>query len=758
MQKISSKTRQLLWHGTGSDRLRQILKQGLVPVAAKKFEKGWEEDFSGRSSRPYGGIYVSNDLSESSIYGERARRRGKNAVYVGIDYDLRSGGAWLDEDTLFSPVINTLDLWTTSSLTREGSWFFENFLKPSGAYDAMEPGSIDPRFYMDLVEIVVNADYTDKAKEALRALGEEFPELIKKMSRSKFAKQILFTMEDLIRKYILHLLEQHAKSTRSEFEEYIPWELENAEPGSSEEKVLRERLDALGSIPAPMQNTHAKLVKVTKNLGKLTQGIAARSSRSFFNMRLMEPVNYRGKNRIVFVAEVRPDDALVVRYMASKGYVQRFMDEYRREVGPLRKALVKKQTIMRQAAELKRREERMRRLRQAGAVSLKQVLEAEEGVKDLGLSSVSWGGYIFTTGRPVVFYSVLGDFEKKGPIRIGGAAIQISKKGEEDAVEVRFKRPLVLNWGGRSSTNWLRRLFRFMGSKFRGSALSRELYRRFRVDGIVVVKRKRPIGAVDLLPSLEPISQEEVEEEREEPFETPPLQEEDFQTRTSVVASRRRKAVQRLNQVYLRLASGRLFHTTSAENLLKILKTKKILPGGDQYAEHAFVSLSEIPFTGDISHNDVIIVFRPGSSITSQVMPVKYTESWYDQHPEHAAYIAGEGWREMYEPPEWLYEPPEDLDEDELDWWEPDEEDVAAAEREAELDSFLFKSDEKEWISKKEYAPVKFNLDDVAGVLLIKDSLAPRVQKLFNERGYDIPVASLKDGVKALRTAFAGIR
>jgi hypothetical protein len=203
-----------------------------------------------------------------------------------------------------------------------------------------------------------------------------------------------------------------------------------------------------------------------------------------------------------------------------------------------------------------------------------------------------------------------------------------------------------------------------------------------------------------------------------------------------------------------RIAGGQLFHTTSVDNLLSILRSGKLIPQPSGVGDEAFVSFSEVPYTGDISHNDVVMAFRPGSSVHGQVMKVDYTESWYKKYPEHASYIAGSGWYEMYEPPEWLYEPPEDLDEDELDWWEPEDEDVEAAMQEAEMDSFLFKSDEKEWVSKKPFADVKFSPKDLLGVLVVQARNVPHVEETLQKAGYGhVRVRTLADGVKSLMKA-----
>lgn len=175
------------------------------------------------------------------------------------------------------------------------------------------------------------------------------------------------------------------------------------------------------------------------------------------------------------------------------------------------------------------------------------------------------------------------------------------------------------------------------------------------------------------------------------------------------------------------MAVRRLFHTTSLPNLLSILREKQLRAPYD-----GFVSFSEIPFRGDISHNDVVMVFD--RSIARALLKVEYTEAWYDAYPEHAAYIAGEGWREMYQPPPELYEPPEDLDEDEIDFWEPDEEAEEAAYREAELSSFLYKDSEREWVSRD--GDVSFKPDWVERVLVLNKRHVGAVRKALQKEGF----------------------
>lgn len=136
----------------------------------------------------------------------------------------------------------------------------------------------------------------------------------------------------------------------------------------------------------------------------------------------------------------------------------------------------------------------------------------------------------------------------------------------------------------------------------------------------------------------------------------------------------------------------KIYHTTSYHAAEQIQRTGILEP------KNGFISFSAHPIMhGDISANDVILVFD-ALPLLPNLLQVKYTEKWYDKYPEHASYIAGEGWREQLDTTECY-----DFEDD----WE-DDDCVEAMTRDAELESFLFKSDEEEWISKVIDEPIRF--------------------------------------------------
>jgi hypothetical protein len=159
----------------------------------------------------------------------------------------------------------------------------------------------------------------------------------------------------------------------------------------------------------------------------------------------------------------------------------------------------------------------------------------------------------------------------------------------------------------------------------------------------------------------------------------------------------------------------RLYHTTSLGALEAILDERR-LAGGD------FVSLSEIPFVGDIRANDVSLGFA-ADCFAHAVRKVRYTRAWYDENPEDAAYIAGDGWREQFVTPDDCYD-----DEGEVD--EGCEAEAYAA---AEFEAFIDKAREREWLSVESVLP--FALEHIVEVVVHNQRQADAVARIVERFG-----------------------
>lgn len=165
-------------------------------------------------------------------------------------------------------------------------------------------------------------------------------------------------------------------------------------------------------------------------------------------------------------------------------------------------------------------------------------------------------------------------------------------------------------------------------------------------------------------------------------------------------------------------ASRLLYHTTGLYEVEEILKSQ-------HFKADPFVSFGEsCLFGGDINKSDVCLGID-FSGISQQLMKVEYTEEWYSQYPEHGSYIAGEGWQEQ-----WNYEPEDPTDEF------GDDDDYEDQYKTAEMNSFMWKDSEKEWISKRPYQDVTFSPGHVQELITVNSQQAEYFQKLLPQLGY----------------------
>lgn len=153
----------------------------------------------------------------------------------------------------------------------------------------------------------------------------------------------------------------------------------------------------------------------------------------------------------------------------------------------------------------------------------------------------------------------------------------------------------------------------------------------------------------------------------------------------------------------------KLYHTTSLFVASKVFEALEFRPKDRE----SFVSFAgDKPYFGDISSNQVVIELAGSRDLKAQLERVEYTEDWFHEHADQASYIAGEGWREQF-----VYEPPEDGDDDDFDEFE-DEEDQY---HEAEIDAFLAKDAEREWISREAGQPVKIAREEILRILVVAE-------------------------------------
>lgn len=132
----------------------------------------------------------------------------------------------------------------------------------------------------------------------------------------------------------------------------------------------------------------------------------------------------------------------------------------------------------------------------------------------LEMSRAQFDGKKFVTGKPVTFHvAPTADFASM-PYGPAGQVAKVVEEGGESAISAFFRRPLVLERGGkgRSKDNWQYRLFDIFRAK--GKRLSREMFKRWKTDGIIVVHRRKPIAALDLTYALDRKVRDDLQKER----------------------------------------------------------------------------------------------------------------------------------------------------------------------------------------------------------------------------------------------------
>ncbi len=186
--------------------------------------------------------------------------------------------------------------------------------------------------------------------------------------------------------------------------------------------------------------------------------------------------------------------------------------------------------------------------------------------------------------------------------------------------------------------------------------------------------------------------------------------------------------MRRFIQIVENAQTAIIYHTTSNGSAGQIL-AQCALNAGRNREGTPFISLSEKPLIGNVEigdRADVSIGFHP-YAFWGKIEPVVYTEQWYDANREKATYIAGEGWWHQWEPPEDAY------DEEGFE----NEEVYGAAHRDAELDSFLDKSAEHEWVTREPYESLRFRPEDVVVLVIDNQAEVTEWQNILRSEGYE---------------------
>ena len=270
--------RAFYFHGTTADRLRQILKIGLLPAGWKGvrlvYDEAAEASVGGLSKTTFGGVYLTRSMDTAEEYAYKAKEGGDtHEVLVMVTLESRSPGVLLDEDVLVSVVKDVIPLEYTFDLFRDSYKNpFADLLLPLKS-KARGSDMLYVAKYPEAVRTIESMNLSRDAMIIKLKLIAEFPKAERPIRRQE--AKVEAAIIHLLKRQAIYLLSQgfdkdHKRSKK-------PPELRGAYEAWKDAIVALSRL-IVGAVDESKEDWAAKI-------------------------RYPRPITYRGKNRILCVVE-----------------------------------------------------------------------------------------------------------------------------------------------------------------------------------------------------------------------------------------------------------------------------------------------------------------------------------------------------------------------------------------------------------------------------------------------------------------------
>jgi len=307
--------RHLMWHGTAGKNLRGILKQGLVPAGTGKVFGDEITDHGGLSIKTHGGVYLTDNwMTAYSAAGTSGRaaigvKSGpvKSKVMVGVSIEDRSPDVLADEDDVLK-IAERLVGRAYHDL-RINDRVFAPLI--DGRWEHWKGGWI-PEHLGDLEEAIAKGDLSSGVSRFVEGVLSYWPKAAAGYKAKK--PQVDKAVARLLRAFAAHMVEQGLDKTTPAIEEALGKNIESAPKFYDDPVELAERLEIyqeslrlLHNPPVLFKGTFAELNKATREVSALIPEMASASKDNWsrHNLRSMVPITYRGKNRILMVAEIQ---------------------------------------------------------------------------------------------------------------------------------------------------------------------------------------------------------------------------------------------------------------------------------------------------------------------------------------------------------------------------------------------------------------------------------------------------------------------
>ncbi len=277
-----------MYHGTSINNLSSILSEGLNTSHGSVYDETFQNEREERSVESYGGIYFTDNLRTALMAGFTAAEKNKietqKSVLIIAQLEDKTPSILIDEDLLANPY-----------------W---------AVYEAA--GNIDAPVV--LVEWIIN----------------NFPNIeqgVNRFLKSLSSRRTQITDErflENLRPYIPELLKNYAIQQLTIALNKEAW-------GTSTLKYNYPELEKLPDMSSAIQNYRNSASLFMQKANRLTEFMKDTFEN---NMRVTEPISYRGKNKILLVSTVNRENrdsdyynVIDIQYLSDQNVLQQYIND-----------------------------------------------------------------------------------------------------------------------------------------------------------------------------------------------------------------------------------------------------------------------------------------------------------------------------------------------------------------------------------------------------------------------------------------------
>lgn len=285
---IKLATIRYLYHGTSINNLNSILSEGLNTYHGTVYDETFQNTRGERSLESYGGIYLTDNLRSALMAGFTAAEKNKvkteTSVIVMVQIEDKTPNVLIDEDLLSNP------------------------------HHAIYEVAGDPSIPIRLVEWITNdfPNIEDAVDHYLKNLSSGRTQI----NDDKFLQGIRPHVHNFLKTYAV---------------QQLATALNNEDWGTSTLKYNYPALENLPDMGTAIQNYRDAASLFMQKANRLTTFM---NSDFQNNMRMTEPISFRGKNKIILISTFNRNDksseysySIDILYLFNKNTLEQYIND-----------------------------------------------------------------------------------------------------------------------------------------------------------------------------------------------------------------------------------------------------------------------------------------------------------------------------------------------------------------------------------------------------------------------------------------------